>query len=62
MLVLSRKRDQEIVLEIGGVPVRIVVVEVREHVVHIGIEAPRSVPIWRAELHAEAVKASGEGE
>ncbi|MBM4000371.1 MAG: carbon storage regulator [Planctomycetes bacterium] len=47
MLVLSRKRDEEIV--IGG-DIRITVVEVSGNRVKLGISAPAEVPVHRAEL------------
>ncbi len=56
MLVLSRRRDQDLY---AG-PVRIVVVDVRGENVRLGIEAPRSVPVHRREV-LDAI-ASGEPE
>jgi carbon storage regulator len=47
MLVLQRKEDQTIVIDER---VRIVVLEVRGGQVRIGIDAPKDVPIRRAEL------------
>jgi carbon storage regulator len=49
MLVLSRKKDEEIV--IGDGLIRVVVVEVRGDKVRIGIEAPKDVPVHRKEVH-----------
>jgi len=48
MLVLSRKRNESIVIDENIV---ITVVEVRGDKVRLGIEAPREVPINRSEVH-----------
>lgn len=47
MLVLSRKKNQEIVI---GDHIKIVIVEVRGELVRIGIEAPRNVDVDRKEV------------
>ncbi len=47
MLVLSRKRDQSIMI---GESVEITVVEVRGDVVKLGVRAPRSVSVHRKEV------------
>lgn len=56
MLVLSRKKNESIV--INDVIV-ITVVEIRGDKVRLGIEAPREVPIHRSEVLA-AIQAQGE--
>lgn len=48
MLVLSRKEDQEVVFPSLGI--RVSITSVDGHRVKLGIEAPKSVPILRAEL------------
>ena len=53
MLVLSRKKNEKIVINESIV---ITVVEVRGDRVRIGIEAPREVPIHRQEIHDAIVK------
>jgi carbon storage regulator len=50
MLVLSRRAGESVVI---GEDVTISVLEVRGDVVRIGISAPRSVAVHRAELLAE---------
>ena len=47
MLVLSRERDETIVI---GNDIRITVVEIRGGKVRLGIEAPRDVPVHRKEV------------
>lgn len=50
MLVLSRRAGESIVI---GEGVTVTVLEVRGDVVRVGIDAPRSVAVHRAELLAE---------
>jgi carbon storage regulator len=50
MLVLSRRPGESVVL---GEDITITVLEVRGDVVRVGIDAPRSVRVHRAELLAE---------
>ena len=54
MLVLSRRKNQRIVID-GRISVKIV--EVRGSTVRLGIEAPKEVPIHRREVY-EAIKRS----
>lgn len=49
MLVLSRKKNESIVVDDAIV---ITVVEIRGDKVRLGIEAPREVPIHRSEVYA----------
>jgi len=49
MLVLSRKKNESIVIDDR---IRITVVEVRGDKVRLGIEAPREVPVHRSEVLA----------
>lgn len=50
MLVLSRKRNESIVIGEGDSKVVITVVEVRGDKVRLGIEANRGVPVHREEV------------
>jgi carbon storage regulator len=54
VLVLSRKTGQRISI---GDSIEITVVEVCDHQVRLGIDAPRSVPVYRKEL-LEQVRAA----
>jgi carbon storage regulator len=56
MLVLSRKRNESIVIH-GDI--RITVVDIRGNQVRLGIEAPDSVGIFRQELFGRADEGSG---
>lgn len=57
MLVLSRQRDETIVI---GDSIRITIVEVRGDKVRIGIDAPRDVTVHRQEIY-DAIKREVEG-
>ncbi len=48
MLVLSRKKNESIVINND---IRIVVVEIRGDKVRLGVEAPREVPVHRREVY-----------
>ena len=52
MLVLSRKKNESIVINND---ITIVVVEIRGDKVRLGIEAPREVPVHRQEVY-DAIK------
>ncbi len=54
MLVLSRKRDEKIVI---GDNIVITIVDIRGDKVRLGIEAPTTVPVHRQEVY-EALKRS----
>lgn len=55
MLVLSRQRDEEIVIEVppSSTPttVRVTVVDVKGEKVRLGIDAPKEVPVHRKEVY-----------
>ena len=54
MLVLSRKKDETIII---GDDVKITIVDVRGDKVRLGIEAPNEVPVHRREVW-DAIKRS----
>ena len=53
MLVLSRGRDEEIVIGEGPAQIVIKIVDVRGDKVRLGIEAPRAVRVDRREVRDE---------
>lgn len=65
MLVLTRKRDESIII---GDDIKVTIVEVRGDQVKLGIDAPRSIPVHREEVYKEiqeenrraALKAGGD--
>ena len=52
MLVLSRKKDEKIII---GDSISIMVVDIRGEKVRLGIDAPRDVPVHRQEVY-DAIK------
>ncbi len=57
MLVLTRKTKQSIMI---GDDIEITVLSVSGDKVRIGIEAPRSVPVFRTEVYIDMKSRSGE--
>ncbi len=60
MLVLSRKKNESIVINND---IKIVVVEIRGDKVRLGVEAPREVPVHRREVYdaiQRSLEAGGE--
>lgn len=58
MLVLSRKKNESIVIDDR---IKIVVVEIRGDKVRLGVEAPKEVPVHRQEVY-DAIKRANNGE
>ena len=58
MLVLSRKKNESIVINND---ITIVVVEIRGDKVRLGVEAPKEVPVHRREVY-EAIKRNAQEE
>lgn len=56
MLVLSRKRDEKLLI---GDNIEIVVVEIRGDKVRLGVNAPVNIPVHRQEVY-DSIKRHGE--
>ncbi len=50
MLVLTRKKDQEIVITLGKETVRVRVLEIARDRCRLGVSAPRSIVVHREEV------------
>lgn len=50
MLILARKKDEEIYI---GDNIRLVVLSIRQGIVRLGIEAPSDISIKRKEVHQD---------
>ena len=59
MLVLSRKKNESIVINND---ITIVVVEIRGDKVRLGVEAPKEVPVHRREVYDAIQRAAASGE
>lgn len=59
MLVLSRKKNESIVIGEGENAVTIVIVEIRGDKVRLGVEAPKETPVHRREVY-EAIRRNEE--
>ena len=55
MLVLSRKKEESIIIGEGENKVEIMIVDVRGDKVRLGINAPRSISVYRKEIY-EAIQ------
>jgi carbon storage regulator len=57
LLVLTRKSNQSIMI---GDEIEVSVLAIMGEKVRIGIEAPRSIPVFRKEVYVEIQQSSGE--
>ena len=55
LLVLSRRRDQTLVI---GDNVEVTVLEIKGGQVSLGIKDPKAVPVHRGEIHAKVIEES----
>lgn len=58
MLVLSRKKDEKIII---GDQITVMVIEIRGDKVRLGIDAPKEVTVHRQEVY-EAIQREGDSE
>ena len=56
MLILSRKRNEAIILEIGDQIVEIEVKQIKGNVVRLGLAAPQNIKILRKELKPNQIE------
>jgi len=61
MLVLSRQKDQSIVIKDGDDAIEITIVDIRGDKVRLGINAPREISVHRKEVY-EAIQKEKEAE
>ena len=59
MLILSRKRDEQIIINDNIV---VTVVEIRGDKVRLGVDAPREIPVHRREVYEAIARQNGERE
>ena len=57
MLALSRKVNESIII---GNDIEVTILEVKGDQVKIGINAPKSIPVYRAEVYAQIKEANKE--
>jgi carbon storage regulator len=55
MLVLSRHKDEEIFINVGGVLIQVIIVDIRGDKVRLGVTAPQDVAVHRREVY-EAIE------
>lgn len=60
MLVLSRKKNEEIVIVVGDEEIRLVIIEIWGDNVRVGVDAPRRFPVHRREI-LDRIKAKTPG-
>lgn len=58
MLVLSRRRNERIIMGSGDARVEVVVVDIISGKVRLGVDAPRDYPVHRSELYAAIERSS----
>jgi carbon storage regulator len=53
MLILMRRCEESIII---GSDIEVKVLKIQGHQVHLGIDAPRDVPVYRNEIWAQVLK------
>lgn len=61
MLVLSRLRDEKVVIKVGNEIIEVQVVDIRGDKVRLGFDAPRHIEIHRKEVY-DAIEREKAGE
>lgn len=53
MLMLSRKRDESIVIQVGDEIINISITDINsgKKQVQLGIDAPKNIKVWRSEIY-----------
>ncbi len=56
MLVLSRHKDESIMIKLGNDVVKVKIVDIRSDKVRLGFEAPKHIEIYREEIYEKIQK------
>ncbi len=56
MLVLQRKAQEEVILQLGGEVIRVIVLGCKGDYVKLGFDAPRTIRIDRKEIYEERAR------
>lgn len=51
MLVLSRRRSEKVIIDLGGRLITVTIIEVDRGKVRLGFDAPTEIPIHREEVY-----------
>lgn len=61
MLVLSRKQNQKVIIGGGARRAELLIIDIREDKVRLGIDAPSDVPVHRSEIYDRLLAAGTAG-
>ena len=59
MLVISRRKEESVMI---GDDIEVIILDVRGSAVRIGIQAPKSVPVFRKEIYEKRAQQNEGGE